>query len=292
MPRILKKENLNSSVCCLEILSPRIAKASQPGQFIILRIDEKGERIPLTIYDFDKSRGTITIIIQRMGKTTHQLCSLNAGDSLIDLVGPLGKPSTVVAREGRPGDVKRYSRVLFMGGGVGAAEVYPIARALKKEGSKIVVIIGAKTKEVLILEGNLRALSDKLYISTDDGSYGRKGFVTDLLPEALRNDSFDLIYAIGPVPMMAAVSDFSRPYKIRTLVSLNSIMVDGTGICGSCRVTVGGKVKFTCVDGPEFDGHLVDFNELLKRQTRFKKEEEKSLRLYERTKPPRTNNQL
>jgi ferredoxin--NADP+ reductase len=289
MPRILKKENLNSSVCYLEILSPRIAKASQPGQFIILRVNEKGERIPLTIYDFDRSRGTITVIIQKIGKTTHQLCSLNAGDSLIDLVGPLGKPSAVVAGENRPGDIKRYNRVLFIGGGVGAAEVYPIARALEQKGTEIVIIIGAKTKEVLILEENLRALSDKLYISTDDGSYGRKGFVTDLLPEVLRNDSFDLIYAIGPVPMMAAVSNLSRPYKIRTLVSLNSIMVDGTGICGSCRVTVDGKVKFTCVDGPEFDGHLVDFNELLKRQARFKKEEERSLRLYERTKSPRTD---
>ncbi|MEA3560549.1 MAG: sulfide/dihydroorotate dehydrogenase-like FAD/NAD-binding protein, partial [Candidatus Omnitrophota bacterium] len=241
-----------------------------------------GERIPLTIYDFNKPKGTITIIVQKIGKTTHRLCLLNAGDSLLDLIGPLGKPSAVVNE--KPAETKSYQQVLFISGGVGAAEVYPIARAFKQKGAGVTVIIGAKTKQVLILERELTVSSDKIYISTDDGSYGRKGFVTDLLGEILKKDSFDLIYAIGPVPMMAAVSEMSKPYKIKTVVSLNSIMVDGTGMCGTCRVTVGGKVKFTCVDGPEFDGHLVDFNELINRQVRFKKEEDKSWRLFKNSK--------
>ena len=282
MYRILKKEDLNPFICCFEILSPQIASAARPGQFIILRIDEKGERIPLTIYDFDKPKGTITIIVQKAGKTTHRLCLLNAGDSLLDLIGPLGKPSAVVNE--KPAETKGYQQVLFVSGGVGAAEVYPIAWAFKQKGAGVTIIIGAKTKEVLILERELTVSSDKIYISTDDGSYGRKGFVTDLLGEILKKDSFDLIYAIGPVPMMAAVSELSKPYKIKTVVSLNSIMVDGTGMCGTCRVTVGGEVKFTCVDGPEFDGHLVDFDELINRQMRFKKEEDKSWRLFKNSK--------
>ncbi|MEA3328440.1 MAG: sulfide/dihydroorotate dehydrogenase-like FAD/NAD-binding protein [Candidatus Omnitrophota bacterium] len=270
MYRILKKEDLNPSVCYLEISSPQIAKAAQPGQFIILRITEKGERIPLTIHGFDEPEDTISIIVQKAGKTTDQLCSLNAGDGLLDLAGPLGKPSLAV----------KEKRVLFIAGGVGAAEAYPIARAIKQERGEVAVILGAKSAEDLILEKQLRALTSKVYVSTDDGSYGRKGFVTDLLSEILLKDkSFDLIYAIGPLAMMAAVSNLSRHYKVKTLVSLNSIMLDGTGMCGSCRVTVGNETKFACVDGPEFDGHLVDFDELMKRQARFKKKECRSRKL-------------
>jgi len=272
MFRIAKKKELNSSVCFLEIVAPHISSSARPGQFVVLRIDESGERIPLTIYDFDKKAGTISLVVQKVGKTTNKLCLLKRNDCLIDLVGPLGRPAGL-------GD---YKRVLFVGGGVGAAEVYPIARAFKKKGAIVTIIVGARTKDILILEKELRSLSDKLYITTDDGSCGQRGFVTDMLGEILKKETFDLIYAIGPLVMMQAVTRLTKSYGIKTLVSLNSIMVDGTGMCGSCRVRVGGEVKFTCVDGPEFDGGLVDFEELMKRQTRFKKEEEVSLKRFEK----------
>ncbi len=272
MFRIAKKKDLNSSVCFLQIVAPDISKAASPGQFVVLRIDESGERIPLTIYDFDKKAGTISLVVQKVGKTTNKLCLLKKNDCLIDLAGPLGKPAEI-------GD---YKRVLFVGGGVGAAEVYPVARAFKKKGTGVTIVVGARTKDILILEKELRSLSDKLYITTDDGSCGQRGFVTDALGEILKKETFDLIYAIGPLVMMQAVTRLAKPYGIKTRVSLNSIMVDGTGMCGSCRVRIGGEVKFTCVDGPEFDGELVDFEELMKRQTRFKKEEEISLKRFEK----------
>ncbi len=271
MFKIVRKENLNSSVCFLEISARQISRAAEAGQFVVLRIDESGERIPLTIYDFDKDSGTISLVVQKAGKTTNKLCSLKKDDCLIDLAGPLGKAA-------EPGN---YKRVLFVGGGVGAAEVYPVARAFKKTGAIVTIVAGARTKDVLILEKELRSLSNKLHITTDDGSYGRRGFVTDVISEILKKESFDLIYAIGPLVMMQAVAKLTKPYAIKTRVSLNSIMVDGTGMCGTCRVTVGGEVKFTCVDGPEFDGHLVDFDGLMKRQARFTKEEEISLRCFE-----------
>ena len=269
---ITGKKNLNSSTCLLQVAAPEIARAAKPGQFIIARIDETGERIPLTVYNFDKKAGTISLIVQKVGKTTNKLCLLKKNDSLIDLAGPLGRPAEL-------GD---YKRVLFVGGGVGAAEVYPVARAFKKKGTAVTIIVGARTKDILILEKELRSLSDKLYVTTDDGSYGQRGFVTDLLGKILKKETFDLIYAIGPLVMMQAVTRLTKPYGIKTRVSLNSIMVDGTGMCGTCRVRVGGEMKFTCVDGPEFDGGLVDFDELIKRQARFKKEEEISLKRFER----------
>ena len=269
---IARKKNLNSSVCFLEIIAPQIARAAKPGQFVVLRIDEVGERIPLTIYDFDKKTGTISLVVQKVGKTTNKLCLLKKNDHLIDLAGPLG----------RPAELADYKRVLFVGGGVGAAEVYPIARAFKKKGTGVDIIVGARTKDILILEEELRSLSDKFYITTDDGSCGQRGFVTDVLGEILKKETFDLIYAIGPLVMMQAVTRLTKAYGTKTRVSLNSIMVDGTGMCGSCRVKIGKEVKFTCVDGPEFDGDLVDFDELLKRQTRFKKGEEVSLKQFEK----------
>ena len=269
---IVRKKNLNLSTCLLEILAPQIAKAAKPGQFIVLRIDETGERIPLTIYDFDKKAGTISLVAQKVGKTTNKLCLLKKNDHLIDLAGPLG----------RPAELADYKKVLFVGGGVGAAEVYPVARAFKKKGAGVTIIVGARTKDILILEEELRSLSDKFYITTDDGSCGQRGFVTDVLGEILKKETFDLIYAIGPLVMMQAVTRLTKAYGTKTLVSLNSIMVDGTGMCGSCRVKIGKEVKFTCVDGPEFDAELVDFEELIKRQGRFKKGEETSLKQFER----------
>lgn len=269
---IARKKDLNSSVCFLEIIAPQIARAALPGQFVVLRIDEIGERIPLTIYDFDKKAGTISLVVQKVGKTTNKLCLLKKNDHLIDLAGPLG----------RPAELADYKRVLFVGGGVGAAEVYPIARAFKKKGARVTIIVGARTKDILILEKELRSLSDKFYITTDDGSCGQRGFVTDVLGEILKKETFDLIYAIGPLVMMQAVTRVTKAYGTKTRVSLNSIMVDGTGMCGSCRVKIGKEVKFTCVDGPEFDADLVDFDELLKRQTRFEKGEEVSLKQFEK----------
>jgi NAD(P)H-flavin reductase len=270
MFRIVRREDLNATVCFLKILAPDISRTARAGQFLVLRIDESGERIPLTIYDFDKNSGTVSLVVQKVGKTTNKLCSLKKDDYLIDLVGPLGKPA----------GLGYYKKVLFVGGGVGAAEVYPVARAFREKGAILTIVVGARTKDILILEKELSSLSDKFHITTDDGSYGQRGFVTDVVSEILKKESFDLVYAIGPLVMMQAVAESTRPHAIKTLVSLNSIMVDGTGMCGTCRVSVGGEVKFTCVDGPEFDGHLVDFEELMKRQTRFTREEEISLRRF------------
>lgn len=270
MYKIVMKERLNPAICLLEIYAPKIAKVARAGQFIILRIDEKGERIPLTIYDYSPRRGVITVIFQEVGKTTCQLGMLSESDTLIDIIGPLG----------RPVEIRKFGKVLLIGGGVGVAEVYPIAKALKGAGNDVIALIGAKTKDILILEREMGEVSSKLYVATDDGSYGFRGFVTDLLGKILNEERFDLIRAIGPLPMMKAVSEITRPYKIKTLVSLNSNMVDGTGMCGTCRVTVGGQARFTCVHGPEFDGHQVNFDELLFRQERFAEEERRSLELF------------
>lgn len=272
MYKILRKERFNPAICLLEIYAPQIANVAKPGQFVILRVDEKGERIPITLYDFDIGKGIISIIFQEVGKTTYLLGELLEGEALIDLIGPLGRPT----------DVKRFGRVLLIGGGVGVAEVYPIAKALKGLGNHITTIIGAKTKDVLILEEKMRRLSSRLLVATDDGSYGFHGFVSDLLKQILAEERFDRIFAIGPLLMMKAVSDITRPHKIKTLVSLNSNMVDGTGMCGTCRVTVSGRMRFTCVHGPEFDGHQVDFDELLVRQKRFAEEEKRSLELFKK----------
>lgn len=265
MPRIVRKAELNSSVTLLEVESVKVAKKALPGQFIILRIDEEGERIPLTIADFDREKGTVTIIFQKVGLTTNLLGSLEPGDEIQDFVSPLGCPTEV------GGDVKR---VCVVGGGVGCAIAYPQAKGLHTAGVAVDVIAGFRSKDIVILEEEFKSACDHLYLTTDDGTYGEKGFVTDKLKSLIDGGShYDLVIAIGPIPMMKFVSKTTEPYGIKTLVSLNPIMVDGTGMCGGCRVTVGGKMKFACVDGPDFDGHQVDFDELMNRNSLYRDQE-------------------
>jgi len=284
MFKIRNKERLASSITKLEIEAPLIAAKAQPGQFVIVIMDEKGERIPLTLADWDRVRGTITLIFQDVGFTTHQLSIKNIGDSIAHILGPLGHPTEINPALACKGGVKKLGRVICIGGGVGIAEVFPVSRAIKQAGNEVIGIIGARSKELLILEKEMQKVCDKLYITTDDGSYGRKGFVTDILREILNqqtskpaNQQTDLVYAIGPVVMMRAVCEITRALKIETIVCLNPIMVDATGMCGACRCSVGGEVKFACVDGPDFDGHLVDFQELEKRINQFKEQEQKIL---------------
>ncbi|NYT00408.1 MAG: sulfide/dihydroorotate dehydrogenase-like FAD/NAD-binding protein [Methanocellales archaeon] len=268
MNTIINKKELAPTVKLFEVFAPLVAKKAKPGQFIILRIDEKGERIPLTIADFDVQKGTITIIFQEVGKTTKRLGNLNEGDQILDFAGPLGNPI----------EIKRYGRVVCIGGGVGAASIYLKVKELAKARNKVISIIGARTKELLILEEELQKISDELYITTDDGSKGHHGFVTDILQKLIdERKNIDLVEAVGPVIMMKAVANVTRPHNIRTIVSLNPIMVDGTGMCGSCRVRVDGETKFTCVDGPEFDAHGVDFDHLMTRLQRYLTEEKLAL---------------
>lgn len=257
--RVIFNQAIAKGINRIEVFAPQIAKKALAGQFVMLRVDEKGERIPLTVADKSQEEGSITIIFQQVGLTTKKLSRLKEGDSISDLAGPLGRPT----------EIKKYGPIVLVGGGVGIAEMYPVAKAFKGAGNRIISILGARSKELLILEEELKAISDEIYITTDDGSYGRKGLVTDILKEIIEKEKIDLVYAIGPVVMMKAVSELTRPYKIHTIVSLNSIMVDGTGMCGSCRVNVNEKSRFACVDGPEFDGHLVDFDELSKRLKLF-----------------------
>ncbi|MDD2553344.1 MAG: sulfide/dihydroorotate dehydrogenase-like FAD/NAD-binding protein [Desulfotomaculaceae bacterium] len=271
MYRIVRKEVLAPTLNLFEIEAPLVAQKALAGQFVILRIGEEGERIPLTIADYDRDKGTITCVFQEVGKTTKELGELNEGDNLQDFVGPLGLPS----------HVENFGRVVCVGGGVGVAPVYPIARALKEAGNEVIGIMGARTKELLFWEEKMRAACTDLRVTTDDGSYVRKGFVTDLLREAIEEKKdIGLCVAIGPLPMMRAVCSLTKDYGIKTIVSLNSIMVDGTGMCGCCRVTVGSETKFACVDGPEFDGHLVDFEEMARRSAIYKPQEQLALSRY------------
>jgi ferredoxin--NADP+ reductase len=256
----------------IAIHAPRIARKQQPGQFVILRVHDHGERIPLTIAGADPEHGLITLIVQGVGKTTRLLNRLEAGDAVLDVVGPLGNPS----------EVKYYGTVVVIGGGVGTAIAWPTARALKEAGNRVLSILGARTAELVILEEELRAVSDQLFVTTDDGSYGRKGQVTDPLQELIdRGEQIDHVLAIGPIPMMRGVAEVTRARGIPTTVSLNSIMVDGTGMCGGCRVLVGGEAKFACVDGPEFDAHQVDFNVLAQRNAMYRAAEQDALRRFE-----------
>ena len=265
LAKIVRKEVLNSSVTLLEVEAPKIAHKALPGQFIILRIDDDGERIPLTIGDYDREKGTITIIFQKVGLTTMLLGDLNVGDDIKDFVGPLGVPTHI--DEG-------VKRVCVVGGGVGCAIAYPQAKYLHQAGYQVDVIAGFRSKDIVILEEEFKAACTNFYLTTDDGTYGEKGFVTDKLKSLIEaGNQYDLVIAIGPVPMMKFVCKTTEPYGLKTLVSLNPIMVDGTGMCGGCRVTVGGKVKFACVDGPDFDGHQVDFDELMNRNTIYREQE-------------------
>lgn len=268
MFKIVYKKELSPGIFHMDIEAPRVAKKAKAGQFIVLRVDEKGERIPLTIADFDRDNGTITLIFQAVGASTMELSKRNVGDSIVDFVGPLGQPSEISAGMGT---------IVCIGGGIGVAPVYPIARAMHEAGNKVISIMGARSKDILIFEDKMRAISDEVLIATDDGSYGIKGFVTTALQQLVdRGEKIDQVTAIGPGIMMKSVCDATRPLGIKTIVSLNPIMVDGTGMCGGCRVQVGDEMKFACVDGPEFDGHLVDFGNLMSRGRMFREEEAKA----------------
>ncbi|MCC3143770.1 sulfide/dihydroorotate dehydrogenase-like FAD/NAD-binding protein [Halanaerobium sp. Z-7514] len=265
MYEVLAKEKLAPTIKKLTVKAPLIAEKTQPGNFIILRVDEKGERIPLTVADYDREKGSITIIFQEVGYSTKLLGKMEKGDQIRDIVGPLGHHI----------DMEGYEKVVLLGGGTGTALLYPKVKGFYEMGAEVISITGARTKNLIILEDDLRKFSDKLYIATDDGSYGHHGFVTDILKDLLEEETgIDLVVAIGPVPMMKAVADMTEEYGIETIVSLNAIMVDGTGMCGACRITVGGETKFTCVDGPSFDAHQVDFAELMNRLSFYTNEEE------------------
>jgi len=266
MYEIVHKENLSDEVVFMKVKAPLIARKRKAGQFVILRSNEEGERIPLTIVDSDPENGTISIIFQVVGRSTMEFSRLSEGDSFNDIVGPLGHPT----------EIKNYGTAVCVGGGIGTAPIFPITKALKEAGNTIYSIVGARTEKLLVLTDTMEALSDKFFITTDDGSKGHKGFVTDILKDLLENDHVDIVFAIGPAIMMKFLSGLTKEYGVKTMVSLNAIMVDGTGMCGGCRVTVGNETKFTCVDGPEFDGHKVDYDELLKRLGMYKSQEERA----------------
>ena len=267
MYKILEKKILSETVKLMKVKAPLIAKKAVAGQFIILRIDEKGERIPLTIADYDRKKGTVTVIFMEVGKTTKQLGTLNVGDFLLNFVGPLGQPS----------EIEKYGTAVMIGGGVGIAPLYPIVRELKKAGNYVISILGARNEKLLMLEKEIDEFSNELHICTDDGSKGHKGFVSDVLQKLIDDGKkIDIVWAIGPVIMMKVVASLTKKYKLKTIVSLNPIMVDGTGMCGGCRVSIGGETKFACVDGPEFDGHLVDYDNLMLRNRRFIREEDEA----------------
>ncbi|MFL6293801.1 MAG: sulfide/dihydroorotate dehydrogenase-like FAD/NAD-binding protein [Thermoanaerobaculia bacterium] len=267
---IVEARFLAPDVKLFRIEAPRVARKRLAGQFVIVRIHEEGERIPLTIADSSAADGTVTLIVQGVGKTTKRMNRLSSGDALLDLVGPLGRPT----------EVERFGTVAVVGGGVGTAIAYPSAVALQQAGNRVISIVGARTSDLLILEDEMSAVSDLLIVTTDDGTRGFHGFVTQALAERIAAEPIDRVYAIGPVPMMKAVADVTRPLGIRTIVSLNPIMVDGTGMCGGCRVLVGGTSKFACVDGPEFDAHEVDFRVLQQRNAAYRKEEKESLDVF------------
>ncbi len=271
---ILKKMQLAPNIKLVKINAPEIAVKAKASQFVILRVDETGERIPLTLAEWEPKKGTITLMFLEVGVSTRKLGTLEVGDEILDIVGPLGTPS----------DIKHYGSVAVVCGGVGTAAAYPIAKALKKAGNQVISIIGARTEELLILEEEMKSFSDELYISTDDGSKGHKGFVSDVLNMLIEKGClFDIVYAIGPPLMMRATANVTKSHSIKTIVSLNSIMVDGMGMCGACRVTVGGETKFACLDGPEFDAHLVNFDELIKRLRVYLSEEKQATELYEKS---------
>ena len=268
MYTILRKRTLNDQVKLYEVLAPRIARKAKPGQFVILRVDENGERAPFTISDYDKEKGTVTIVVQEVGKTSKRMGELEEGDAFQDFVGPLGMPTHFE-------DVKK---AMVIGGGLGSAIAYPQAKNFFDNGIDVDTIVGFRNKDLVILEEEMKSVSTRLFLTTDDGSYGIKGFVTEALKALLdEGNKYDLAVAIGPPVMMKAVCDITKPYGVKTLVSLNPIMVDGTGMCGGCRVTVAGQTRFACVEGPDFDGHEVDFDELIKRNAMYKSEEKDSL---------------
>ncbi|OUQ16088.1 NAD-binding oxidoreductase [Lachnoclostridium sp. An14] len=276
MFQITRSEKLADKIYLMDVKAPRVARSCEPGEFVIVKMDEKGERIPLTICDFDREAGTVTIVVQTVGASTEKMVQLKAGEYFQDFVGPLGNPSDFIKEDVEELKGKRY---LFVAGGVGAAPVYPQVKWFHEHGIDVDVIVGAKTKDLVILEKEMEAAAGNLYITTDDGSYGRKGMVTEVIKNLVQDEGkqYDVCVAIGPMIMMKFVCLLTKELEIPTIVSMNPIMVDGTGMCGACRLTVGGKVKFACVDGPEFDGHLVDFDEAMKRQQMYKTEEGRAM---------------
>lgn len=272
MFKIMNKKSIAPSVEMMEISAPHIAKHAKAGNFVVLRLNEKGERIPLTIADSDRKKGIITLLFQRVGKTTEDLGMLTKGDDIRDVTGPLGHATPM----------KKYGHCVLVAGGMGSATLYPIVKELKKLRNKITVIMGARSKDLLIWAEKFEKYSDELLITTDDGSLGRKGLVTDALQDIIKKKSVALVVAVGPVRMMKAVSDLTKPYGIKTIVSLNPIMVEGTGMCGACRVSIAGETKFACIDGPEFDGHEVDFHALENRLGFYSGEEEQAYKLFQK----------
>lgn len=271
MVKILKTQELSQNIKLFEFDVPLIARKAQPGQFVVLRINEPGERIPLTIADAKKDQGILVIVFQEVGKSTKLLGTLKVGDTIMDLIGPLGKPS----------EIENFGTAVCVAGGVGTPEIFPVTRALKQAGNKVISIVGARNKDLLIMQEEMKSVSDELYITTDDGSYGKKGLVIDELKRLIsENIKIDKVFAVGPVIMMKAVSDTTRPYNISTVVSLNPIMLDATGMCGVCRVEIGGETKFACVDGPEFDGHKVNFDSLMARLKTYLREEKESMNIF------------
>jgi ferredoxin--NADP+ reductase len=271
MYRILAREDLTPNIHLFKVEAPLVAKKAQPGQFVVVRSDERGERIPLTIADWDKEEENVTIVFMEVGTTTRKLALLNAGDSILDFVGPLGRPT----------EIEKFGTVVCVAGGFAIATIVPIARAMKEAGNKVVSIMGFRTKGLVFWEERLGSVSDELIVTTDDGSYKRKGLVTEPLKELLQETKVDRVIAIGPTVMMKFCSLTTKPFSIKTMVSLNPIMVDGTGMCGCCRVSVGGETKFACVDGPDFDGHEVDWDLLMNRLRAYLDEEQESLKLWE-----------
>ncbi len=276
---VLEKKRLNPEIVSMEIYAPDVIVNARPGQFVVLKIHEKGERIPLTIVSTDAGRGSISVIFQEAGKTTRELGTLEKGQFLSDVIGPLGKPTHIM----------RVGKVVSVGGGVGTAEIYPVTKAFREAGNDVISIVGARDRNHVLLVNEIKKISDEYHVATDDGSAGEKGFVTDILRRVLPAAQPNLVYAVGPIPMMSAVSLMTKEYGIKTIVSLNANMMDGTGMCGTCRVTVGGETRFTCVDGPDFDAHEVDFTELMHRSTRFIDEERVSLNAYEKTRCEKKN---
>ncbi len=271
MYRILAKEELTPDIHLFQVKAPEIARKAQAGQFVIVRSDEKGERIPLTIADWDKEGGSVTVVFMKVGTSTRKLACLNGGDNILDFVGPLGRPT----------EIEKSGTVACVAGGFAIATIVPIARAMKQAGNKVISIIGFRTKDLVFWEEKLDSVSDELMVTTDDGSYKRKGLVTEPLKELLQNTKVDRVIAIGPTVMMKFCSLTTEPFGVKTIVSLNPIMVDGTGMCGCCRVSVGGETRFACVDGPDFDGHQVDWDLLMSRQRAYLDEEKESLKLWE-----------
>ena len=276
MHKIVHKERLNDDITLMKVEAPLIAKKIQPGQFIVLRLHINGERIPLTMFDAEPEKGIVTFVFMKVGKSTYELDTYNEGDSIQDVIGPLGQPV----------EVKKYGTVVCVGGGVGTPEVLPVANVLRQAGNEVIIIAGYRSKNLLILEDKLNEYSDDLQICTDDGSYCTKGFTTNLLQELIDSGKhIDLVHTVGPVIMMKLICDITRPHGIKTFVSLNPIMLDATGMCGSCRVNVAGQMHLACVDGPEFDGHEVDFDDLMNRLKMFRVEEQEALERYKQAHP-------